>query len=59
MRLFGRKRSDDEVQRCSRCGEPLPEEAVECKMCGMALERGGVSLTNEEVDSPKINPPIQ
>jgi hypothetical protein len=59
MRLFGRKRSDDEVERCPRCDEPLPEEAVECKMCGMALEPAGPVLTNEEVDSPKINPPIQ
>jgi zinc-ribbon domain len=39
MRFFRRKRSDDEeVERCPRCGEPVPEGAVECMMCGVALE---------------------
>jgi len=37
MRLFGRKQPEDEVARCPRCGEPIPEGAVECMMCGVAL----------------------
>ena len=39
MRLFKRKqRAEDEVACCLRCGEPLPEGAVECMMCGVASE---------------------
>jgi zinc-ribbon domain len=39
MGLFRRKRSDeDEEERCPYCGERVPEGAVECVMCGTALE---------------------
>ena len=37
MRLFGRKRTEEEIARCPRCGEPVPEGAVDCMMCGVAL----------------------
>jgi hypothetical protein len=38
MRLFGRKRRDVEVEeRCLRCGEPVPQGAAECMMCGVDL----------------------
>jgi len=38
MRLFGRKRRNYEVQeRCPQCGEPVPDHAVECVMCGVDL----------------------
>jgi hypothetical protein len=38
MRLFGRKRSNNEVQeRCPQCNEPVPDQAVECMMCGVDL----------------------
>jgi hypothetical protein len=39
MRLFRRKTSGvDDAERCPRCRERLPEGAVECMMCGVALE---------------------
>ena len=39
MRLFGRKRSEDEnEERCPYCGEPIPEGAADCKMCGTAIK---------------------
>jgi hypothetical protein len=38
MRLFGRERRDAEVEeRCPRCGEPVPQGAAECMMCGADL----------------------
>jgi zinc-ribbon domain len=39
MRLFGRKRSDGQMDEpCPHCGEPVPEGAVECMMCGVDLK---------------------
>jgi hypothetical protein len=40
MGLFRRKRSDEDEQeeRCPYCSERVPEGAVECVMCGTALE---------------------
>jgi hypothetical protein len=39
MRLVRRKPAgDDEAERCPRCRERLPDGAVECMMCGVALE---------------------
>jgi len=29
---------DDEAERCPRCREHLPDGAVACMMCGVALE---------------------
>lgn len=38
MQLFGRKRSDPMLaERCPQCHEPIPDGAVECKMCGVEL----------------------
>jgi predicted amidophosphoribosyltransferase len=38
MGLFRRKRASEEPEdRCPQCGEPLPEEAVQCMMCGTDL----------------------
>ena len=38
MRLFGRKPRDVELEeRCLRCGEPVPQGAAECMMCGVDL----------------------
>lgn len=38
MALFRRKPIvEDEVERCPRCGERVPEGASECAMCGVAL----------------------
>jgi zinc-ribbon domain len=38
MRLFRSKRDDDRVEeRCPQCGEPVPDRAVECMMCGVDL----------------------
>jgi hypothetical protein len=39
MRLFGRKRSEDRnEERCPYCGEPIPEGAADCMMCGAAIK---------------------
>lgn len=60
MRLFGRKRSDDEVEeRCPHCREPVPDEALECRMCGADLRalRGGRS--SEAFASPKTDSPAR
>ena len=39
MGLFRRKPiGDDQVERCPRCREPLPDGADECMMCGVALD---------------------
>jgi hypothetical protein len=39
MRFIRRKRNDeDEEERCPYCLERVPEGAVECVMCGTALE---------------------
>jgi hypothetical protein len=57
MRLFGRKRSNDEPQeRCPQCLEPVPDQAVECMMCGVDLRplRGRPS---EELESSTSPPP--
>jgi zinc ribbon protein len=53
MRLFGRKRSEDEIEeRCPYCGEPVPEGAVDCMMCGAALMPFQAAAR-----SPKDEPP--
>ena len=49
MGFFRRKTSgDDDAERCPRCQERLPDGAVECMMCGLALEPlRGVPRTDE------------
>jgi hypothetical protein len=37
MRLFKRKRRDDDPIQCSNCGERAPDGAIECAMCGRRL----------------------
>jgi hypothetical protein len=46
--FFRRKTSGDDAERCPRCQERLPDGAVECMMCGVALEPlRGVPRTDE------------
>ena len=57
MRLFGRKPSNDEVEeRCPQCGEPVPEHAVECMMCGVDLRPLRGRPSTEELES-STSPP--
>lgn len=52
MRLFGRKRRDAEVEeRCLRCGEPVPEGAAECMMCGVDLRPFGAASGGQEPEA--------
>jgi hypothetical protein len=56
MRLFGRKRNDDEVEeRCPQCGEPVPEGAAECMMCGVDLRPFRGVASDEEAVSSKTD----
>lgn len=57
MRLFARKRSDDEVEvRCPQCREPVPEDATVCVMCGADLRpllgAAGGRLESRETERP-------
>jgi zinc-ribbon domain len=58
MRLFRRKRSDDETEeRCPQCSEPVPEGATQCMMCGVDLRplrgaRTGDEPRVAETDTP-------
>ena len=57
MRLFTRKRSNDEAEeRCPRCGEPVPGQAVECMMCGIDLRPLRGRPSSEEL-APSTSPP--
>ena len=52
MRLFGCKRSNDEAEeRCPQCGEPVPDQAMECMMCGADLRPLRGRSRSEEVES--------
>jgi zinc-ribbon domain len=58
MRLFGRKRSNDEVEeRCPHCGEPVPDQAVDCMMCGVDLRPLRGRQSSEELESSTSPPP--
>jgi hypothetical protein len=38
MRLFRRKQGEEALEeRCPQCGEPVPQGALECMMCGVDL----------------------
>ena len=53
MRLFGRKRSEDETEeRCPYCSEPIPEGAADCKMCGAALKPTPAAAHSAEDEAP-------
>lgn len=59
MRLFGRKRSNDEPEeRCPQCGEPVPDQAVECMMCGVDLRPLRGRTSSEERESSTSPPPV-
>ena len=54
MGIFRRKTSgDDDAERCPRCRERLPDGAVKCMMCGVALEplRGAPRTDEAKVSS--------
>jgi hypothetical protein len=54
MGLFRRKAmSEDDSERCPRCRERLPEGAVECMMCGLALEPLLGAPSNEQANAPE------
>jgi len=58
MRFFQRKPgSDDEAERCPRCGERVPEGAVECMMCGVALEHLRAVPRSGEAEAPTADRP--
>lgn len=57
--MFRRKRKDEEVARCPRCSEPVPEGAVECKMCGVALDPLRDLPSEEEPRSPETGRPAR
>jgi hypothetical protein len=58
MRLFARKRSNDEAEeRCPQCGEPVPDQAVECMMCGVDLRPLRGRATSEDLESSTSLPP--
>jgi hypothetical protein len=60
MRLFGRKRSNDEVEeRCPHCGEPVPDQAVDCMMCGVDLRPLRGRPRGEELESSTSAPPTR
>jgi zinc-ribbon domain len=62
MRWFGRKRKvedEEEVARCPRCGEPVPEGAVDCMMCGVALEPLRELSSEEEATSLQADRPVR
>jgi hypothetical protein len=53
MRLFGRKRSEDEIEeRCPYCDEPVPESAIDCMMCGAALKPLQATAGSPEDEPP-------
>jgi hypothetical protein len=58
MRFFRRKPTkDDEPERCPHCREPVPDGAVECKMCGAALEPLRPVPRSEETELSKATRP--
>jgi zinc ribbon protein len=58
MRLFGRKRNDDEVEeRCTHCGEPVPDGAARCMMCGVDLRPFRGKPSSEELESRETDFP--
>jgi hypothetical protein len=60
MRLFGRKPLDDEVEeRCPHCGEPVPDGAAQCMMCGVDLRPFRETPGSEELKSPETDSPAR
>jgi predicted amidophosphoribosyltransferase len=53
MGLFRRKqRSDEQDERCPNCRERVPEGAVTCMMCGLALDPVRVASREAEAKPP-------
>ena len=60
MRLFGRRRSKDDVEeRCAHCGEPIPEGALECLMCGVDLKPLRGDSTDEGAEAAQADSPAR
>ena len=56
MRLFGRSRKEEEVEeRCPQCGEPVPEGAIECVMCGADLRPSHHGPREGQSASPNVD----
>ena len=52
MRLFRKKPLDHEVdERCPQCGEPVPDGAIECMMCGVDLRPYLGNVAGHESDA--------
>jgi zinc-ribbon domain len=57
MGLFRRKRDDDEREdRCPHCGEPLPQGALECMMCGIDLRPLGSHADGADIKAAEEEP---
>ena len=60
MQLFARKRSNDQAEeRCPQCNEPVPDQAVECMMCGVDLRPLRGQPRSEELESSASAPPTR
>ena len=60
MRLFGRRRSKDDVEeRCPHCGEPVPEGALECLMCGVDLKQLRGDSRDEAAEAAQADSPAR
>jgi zinc-ribbon domain len=60
MRFFGRRRSKDDVEdRCPHCGEPVPEEALACLMCGVDLKPLRGTSSDDGVDAANADSPAR
>lgn len=57
MGLFRRKPSSDEREdRCPHCAEPLPEDALECMMCGNDLRPLRGARGGDDPEPPQKGP---
>ena len=61
MGLFRRKQGNDEAveERCPQCNEPLPEDAVECLMCGADLRAYRRGRSSNGVDAIEADSPTR
>jgi hypothetical protein len=60
MRLFRRKTTDDELEeRCPQCGEPVPDGAAECMMCGVDLRPFRTTADSQELRAPETDSPVR
>jgi hypothetical protein len=60
MRLFRRKPADNEVEeRCPQCGEPVPDGAAQCMMCGVDLRPFRGTPGTQEFSTPETSSPAR